>query len=80
LIDAGKIVAAVEGLLPLKRWWLTGAQDLAVHNPAMQDLIDGLPPLERLAAVCPAATRPLWIGYFALEQRLADAMSAATPS
>lgn len=40
----------------------------------MQDLIDGLPPLERLAAsYAPAATRPLWIGYFALEQRLADA-------
>ncbi|WP_156306434.1 hypothetical protein [Novosphingobium sp. AAP1] len=45
-----------------------------MHNPAMQDLIDGLPPLERLAAsYAPAATRPLWIGYFALEQRLADA-------
>lgn len=40
----------------------------------MQDLIDGLPPLERLAAsYAPVATRPLWIGYFALEQRLADA-------
>jgi phytoene synthase len=33
-----------------------------------------LPPLERLAAsYAPVATRPLWIGYFALEQRLADA-------
>lgn len=40
----------------------------------MQDLIDSLPPLERLAAsYAPAAMRPLWIGYFALEQRLADA-------
>jgi len=40
----------------------------------MQDLIDGLPPLERLAvSYAPVATRPLWIGYFALEQRLADA-------
>jgi phytoene synthase len=40
----------------------------------MQDLIDSLPPLERLAAsYAPVATRPLWIGYFALEQRLADA-------
>jgi phytoene synthase len=39
----------------------------------MHDLIDTLPPLERLAAsYAPAATRPLWIGYFALEQRLAD--------
>lgn len=40
----------------------------------MNDLLESLPPLERLAAsYAPAPLRPLWIGYFALEQRLADA-------
>lgn len=40
----------------------------------MNDVLDGLPPIERLAAsYAPASLRPLWLGYFALEQRLADA-------